>query len=197
MSRRNATAKSAKNTQVEPEPQEYPTTTERMAAALYGRYCESVGGVTFNGDPLPDWNTFRSDSSKSLQSGAWIDVAKLVKRWMLMGHIREIGDPEPPRQERSTMILKAVESKMGGLGAVVLPTGQRVVLDHVDSYEMTTNGVRLTRGVVTVAEVQTGKPAGTVEAKGIQALLMTKLDEAFGAKALEVKLGLYEDPRTH
>lgn len=46
------------------------------AGLLYETYCEAVGGVAFNGDPLPKWEEFSRDASKTKQSDAWIAVAK-------------------------------------------------------------------------------------------------------------------------
>ena len=43
-----------------------------IAKQLYTTYCEAVGGKAFNGDPLPDWETFSSDETKKKQSNAWI-----------------------------------------------------------------------------------------------------------------------------
>ncbi len=48
---------------------------EQTAGRLYEAYCAAVGGKAFNGDPLPDWATFRFDPSKQKQSDAWITVA--------------------------------------------------------------------------------------------------------------------------
>ena len=48
------------------------------AEAAYTAYCLSVGGRAFNGDPLPDWKTFSTDPSKSVQAKAWIDAATAV-----------------------------------------------------------------------------------------------------------------------
>ncbi len=48
---------------------------EELAGKLYEKYCESVGGVAFNGDPLPTWIEFRADEAKRQQSNAWVDVA--------------------------------------------------------------------------------------------------------------------------
>ena len=48
---------------------------EELAAQLYDRYCESVGGEAYNGTPLPTWEDFRGDESKLTQSEAWVDVA--------------------------------------------------------------------------------------------------------------------------
>lgn len=42
---------------------------------LYQTYCSAVGGVAFNGDPLPDWKTFSGDPTKNKQSKAWLVVA--------------------------------------------------------------------------------------------------------------------------
>ena len=47
-----------------------------FAAILYTEYIYAVGGVTFNGDPLPSWEEFRSDTSKNKQSDAWVEAAK-------------------------------------------------------------------------------------------------------------------------
>ena len=46
-----------------------------VAEELYTAYCAAVGGVAFNGDPLPDWVTFSSDPSKEKQSSAWLAAA--------------------------------------------------------------------------------------------------------------------------
>ena len=48
---------------------------EYVAGELYTEYCEQVGGLAFNGDPLPDWKTFRNDPSKKKQSDAWFKTA--------------------------------------------------------------------------------------------------------------------------
>jgi hypothetical protein len=49
-----------------------------LADILYTEYCIAVGGVAFNGDPLPDWQTFRSDPTKRKQSGAWLRVSQVA-----------------------------------------------------------------------------------------------------------------------
>lgn len=52
-----------------------PQDVDQLASKLYTKYCEAVGGKAFNGDPLPDWDTFRADLTKIKQSSAWIEVA--------------------------------------------------------------------------------------------------------------------------
>jgi hypothetical protein len=47
-----------------------------LAGRLYETYCNSVGGKAFNGDPLPNWETFLGDPEKRKQSQAWVDAAK-------------------------------------------------------------------------------------------------------------------------
>lgn len=49
---------------------------EEHAALLYQTYCAAVGGLAFNGDPLPDWETFASDPGKTKQVDAWLAVAR-------------------------------------------------------------------------------------------------------------------------
>ena len=46
------------------------------ADLLYSVYCEAVGGVAFNGDPLPSWADFAGDANKEKQADAWRSVAK-------------------------------------------------------------------------------------------------------------------------
>ena len=48
---------------------------EAIAGNLYEEYCAQVGGVAFNGDPLPKWKEFRADPAKQKQSDAWVAVA--------------------------------------------------------------------------------------------------------------------------
>lgn len=46
-----------------------------MARNLYTAYCAAVGGVAFNGDPLPIWEVFFNDTSKKKQADAWLEAA--------------------------------------------------------------------------------------------------------------------------
>lgn len=47
-----------------------------LAGIFYNTYCFSVGGVAFNGDPLPKAEEFFADASKKKQSDAWLAVAE-------------------------------------------------------------------------------------------------------------------------
>lgn len=49
---------------------------EEHADMLYSVYCDAVGGVAFNGDPLPAWADFAADPNKQKQADAWRSVAK-------------------------------------------------------------------------------------------------------------------------
>lgn len=49
-----------------------------FAGKLYTAYCEAVGGIAFNGEPLPNWQEFNSDESKQKQANAWIAVAQVA-----------------------------------------------------------------------------------------------------------------------
>ncbi len=49
---------------------------EIVAEELYTTYCAAVGGIAFNGDPLPDWATFYADPSKAKQASAWLAAAE-------------------------------------------------------------------------------------------------------------------------
>lgn len=48
---------------------------ECLAGEIYTAYCAAVGGVAFNGDPLPSWHEFYSDPNKTKQSEAWLVAA--------------------------------------------------------------------------------------------------------------------------
>ncbi len=50
-------------------------TIEIAAGQLYQTYCDAVGGVAFNGDPLPSWEEFAADENKTKQADAWRAVA--------------------------------------------------------------------------------------------------------------------------
>ena len=56
---------------------------EIIAKELYTAYCKAVGGTAFNGDPLPDWETFSADPSKYKQSQAWLAAADRAMELML------------------------------------------------------------------------------------------------------------------
>lgn len=56
-------------------PEEKPD-LDAHADLLYSVYCEAVGGVAFNGDPLPGWADFAADPNKQKQADAWRSVAK-------------------------------------------------------------------------------------------------------------------------
>lgn len=51
-------------------------TIEDIAEELYTTYCAAVGGKAFNGDSLPDWETFRGDPKKQVQVLAWLRTAE-------------------------------------------------------------------------------------------------------------------------
>ena len=51
---------------------------EFYASLMYTAYCEAVGGRAFNGDALPDWDTFSADPSKEKQVAGWIAAADAV-----------------------------------------------------------------------------------------------------------------------
>ena len=50
------------------------------AGELYTAYCAAVGGKAFNGDPLPSWENFSKDQSKTAQARAWVAVAFLASK---------------------------------------------------------------------------------------------------------------------
>lgn len=51
------------------------TSIDYIAGQIYEAYCQSVGGVAFNGDPLPKWEDFAADPQKQKQVQGWIAAA--------------------------------------------------------------------------------------------------------------------------
>lgn len=49
---------------------------DRIAGNFYTTYCAAVGGLAFNGDPLPSWDDFSADSGKVKQVEGWRAVAR-------------------------------------------------------------------------------------------------------------------------
>ena len=48
---------------------------EIIAEQIYSAYIDAVGGVAFNGNPLPVWDVFVADPSKKKQSDGWLAAA--------------------------------------------------------------------------------------------------------------------------
>src|SRR3954470_18313129 len=51
---------------------------DALAKLAYDTYSAGVGGKAFNGDPLPDWETFKKDPVKTKQADAWQKAARAV-----------------------------------------------------------------------------------------------------------------------
>lgn len=66
------------------------------AKQAYETYNKAVGGVAFNGDPLPSWDEFAADESKQKQVGAWIAVGELFFDLLLFQQLaQEVKESEP------------------------------------------------------------------------------------------------------
>jgi len=46
-----------------------------LAEMLYEAYCQAVGGVAYDGKPLPKWAEFVLDPAKQKQAQGWLKVA--------------------------------------------------------------------------------------------------------------------------
>lgn len=53
-------------------------TPQVLAKELYTEYSKCVGGVAYNGDPLPSWDDFKADPNKQRQADAWISAAAVA-----------------------------------------------------------------------------------------------------------------------
>lgn len=52
-----------------------------LARRQYEVYCQAVGGVAFNGTPLPSWDEFVNDPEKQKQVHGWREVARATIYW--------------------------------------------------------------------------------------------------------------------
>jgi|TARA_R110000787_G_scaffold336_8_gene1218 hypothetical protein len=60
---------------------------EHAAGIMYTAYCEAVGGIAYNNDPLPTWDEFYKDSNKTKQSEAWIESANAILQFFVSTYI--------------------------------------------------------------------------------------------------------------
>jgi hypothetical protein len=51
-----------------------------LAQVLYMSYCEAVGGVAYDGKPLPSWQEFSTDPTKKKQTLGWMAAAHAVRQ---------------------------------------------------------------------------------------------------------------------
>lgn len=66
----------------------YQTVVE-LADVMYTAYSSGVGGVAYNGDPLPTWEEFNADPEKVMQRDAWIKAAAAA-----IHHVGERASPD-------------------------------------------------------------------------------------------------------
>lgn len=50
--------------------------TESIAKELYEHYSAAVGGIAYNGDPLPGWDAFIAHPEKQKQAEGWRKTAE-------------------------------------------------------------------------------------------------------------------------
>jgi hypothetical protein len=63
-----------------------------LAHKIYNKYCESVGGKAFNGDPLPKAEEFFNDPAKQKQADAWRESTKEIYE-LLLATTQNLGHP--------------------------------------------------------------------------------------------------------
>lgn len=50
-----------------------------LAGVMYTAYCEAVGGVAYDGKPLPKWEEFSTDPTKKKQTLGWMAAARVAR----------------------------------------------------------------------------------------------------------------------
>lgn len=85
---------------------------ELIAEALYTAYCQAVGGVAFNGESLPDWETFYTDDTKEKQANAWLAAADRATQLLTPEEI-------PPHQKRVIREQQKLEEKLTALSKFI------------------------------------------------------------------------------
>lgn len=63
-----------------------------LAHKIYDKYCDAVGGVAFNGDPLPKADEFFNDPTKQRQAVAWREATREVYE-LMFNLAKNIGHP--------------------------------------------------------------------------------------------------------
>jgi hypothetical protein len=67
-------------------------TRQILAGLFYTTYSNAVGGVNFQGDPLPSWTEFSADPAKAKQADGWLAVADSA---LLQSAPEQHGGPAP------------------------------------------------------------------------------------------------------
>ena len=67
------------NTIVDPRADTTHDAPETVAERLYTVYCEAVGGVAYDGKPLPNWAEFSTDPGKEKQANGWRQAARAIR----------------------------------------------------------------------------------------------------------------------
>jgi len=81
-----------------------------LAKRLYDKYCDAVGGVAFNGDPLPKSDEFFDDESKKKQSNAWLACSKETYD-ILLEAIKNLGHPAYNQSSSTTDAIDQLREK--------------------------------------------------------------------------------------
>lgn len=65
---------------------------ERLAKVAWDAYKRTVGGVTFNGDPMPEWDAMIADGTKQKIVAGWREAARGVALVHDMDRIKQFTD---------------------------------------------------------------------------------------------------------
>lgn len=81
-----------------------------LAKKIYTTYCEAVGGKAYNGDPLPDAETFFNDPTKEKQANAWRLAAKEPEE-ILLQCAQNLGHPAYGHSLSSTIVIDKLRER--------------------------------------------------------------------------------------
>jgi len=130
------------------------TNIEEHANLLYSVYCEAVGGVAFNGDPLPSWEDFAADPKKQLQADAWRSVAKQSRELeTALADARASASTYREQYEASEMNIKNLMHYAKGLpdhvsiSSPAIPIRDALTLLHADKADIETKWEELCKAI--------------------------------------------------
>ena len=83
---------------------------DTLAKQMYDAYCEAVGGVAFNGDPLPKSDEFFSDETKLKQVNAWRAAAEIPYA-MIHNLTSNLGHPAYNLSSSTTIAIDELREK--------------------------------------------------------------------------------------
>lgn len=100
-----------------------------LAKTMYTAYCAAVGNKAWNGDPLPTWDEFYADETKTKQVEAWLAAADAAIQHMRENAGYTITAHKPLEQWSDRQLLLELFTRGGGPQPA--PTKMELYVPHL------------------------------------------------------------------